>query len=194
MSGYFGPKVDKICIQPYGLAVVPIPGSLRYYTRHLHQKPKKQRQLHSIADHCCLDQIAIYRFLETPLAYYVRRESALRALQKGSTFLFHCWGTRVFTSFSPNFWICAENKSLTELLKRQIYEFSSEQLPARANMARCSRAVKAGQMLPQLSAPAVGIGCFDFPEMPSFLGVLSALGVLFWQSCSQSSPRQAFGQ
>lgn len=73
----------------------------------------------------------------------------------------------------------SENKSLTELLKRQIYEFSSERLPARAKMARCPRAVKAGQMLPQLSAPAVGVGCFDFPEMPSFLGVLSALGVLF---------------
>lgn len=73
----------------------------------------------------------------------------------------------------------SENKNPTKLhLKRQIYEFSSEQLPARANTARCPRTVKAGQMLPQLSAPAVRVGCFNFPEMPSF-PVLSALGVLF---------------
>lgn len=74
----------------------------------------------------------------------------------------------------------SENKSPTILrLKRQIYEFNSEQLRARADVARCPRTVRAGQMLPQLSAPAVGVRCFNFPEMPSFPGVLSALGFLF---------------
>lgn len=171
--------MDKICIQPYGLAAVPVPGSLRCYARRLHQKPEKQRWLHSFADHCCWDQIAIYGFLETPSV--LGENQHFRLCKKVALFCFAAEELQFFhVLILPLGSVQSGNKSPTIIhLKRQIYEFNSAQLPARATVARCPRTVRAGQMLPQLSAPAVGVGCFNFPKMPSFPGVLRALGALF---------------
>lgn len=57
-------------------------------------------------------------------------------------------------------------------MTKELIQFQSQH-------GKVPRALKAGQMLPQLSAPAVWVGCFNFSEMSSFLGVPTALGVLF---------------
>lgn len=124
-----------------GLATLPVPGSLWCYARRLHQKPEKQRGLHSSADLCWQHQIAPHWLLETPSGL---TESALQDLHKGKSFAVLPVGNYIVLAIFHVILGSARSENSSSKLhpKRQIYAFGSERLPARDSMAGCPRAIK----------------------------------------------------